>query len=293
MTLTDLLKNEYVKQAVRLTGVRKAPFTAPARTTHYRCPLVEAGEGLVTLRGYEGPRIQAAEWETLEYTTYSSDPYTYFAPITSPTGRVEMIGAKEAGKEELECVPTPNADKCPTIMKWLESMGARYGRVQLLRMKPNTLRECLWGLHQDNNNLVNPPGNGWIVRVWHKLTDDSTSTLVVRQGEFARRSEVQVALPRSQQVVVDSERLWHGGFHAGSHTRYALIASVESSPALNDWIQSQLPTATARLPLQRKRTRSGLVKNSLPGALTRRLGQWPRDSRQVAGRAQPERDRAH
>lgn len=117
---------------------------------------------------------------------------------------------------------------------------------------------------------MNPPGNGWIVRVWHELTDDSTSTLVVRQGEFARRSEVQVALPQSQQVVVDSERLWHGGFHAGSRTRYALIASVESSPALNDWIQSQLPTATARLPLQRKRTRSGLVKNSLPGAFTRR-----------------------
>jgi hypothetical protein len=41
--------------------------------------------------------------------------------------------------------------------------------------------------------------------------------------------------------VVDSERLWHGGAHSGTHTRYALIASVESSPALNDWIQAQLP----------------------------------------------------
>jgi hypothetical protein len=250
MTLTDLLKNEYTKQALHLTGVRKAPFTAPARTTHYRCPLIEAGEGLATLRRYDGPQIPAAEWETLKYTTYSSDPCTYFAPITSPTGAVEMIGAREAGKEELDCVPTPNADKCPTIMQWLESMGARYGRVQLLRMKPNTLRECRWGLHQDNNNLVNPPANGWIVRVWHELTDDSTSTLLVRQGEFDRRTEVQVALPRGQQVVVDSERLWHGGFHASTHTRYALIASVESSPALNEWIQSQL--SPARLPLPRR-----------------------------------------
>jgi hypothetical protein len=135
-------------------------------------------------------------------------------------------------------------------MKWLESMGARYGRVQLLRMKPNTLRECRWGLHQDNNNLLNPPANGWIVRVWHELTDDSTSTLLVRQGEFDRRTEVQVALPRGQQVVVDSERLWHGGFHASTHTRYALIASMESSPALNEWIQSQL--SPARLPLPRR-----------------------------------------
>ena len=67
MTLTDLLKNEYTKQALHLTGVRKAPFTAPARTTHYRCPLIEAGEGLATLRHYEGPQIPAAEWETLKY----------------------------------------------------------------------------------------------------------------------------------------------------------------------------------------------------------------------------------
>jgi hypothetical protein len=256
MTLTDLFKNEYTKQALRLTGVRKAAFTAPGRAEHYRCPLVQAGLGLVTLRRYEGPQIPAAEWESLEYTTYPSDPCTYFAPITSPTGMVEMIGAREAGKEELDCVPTPNAGKCPTIMKWLESIGVRYGRVQLLRMKPNTLRECRWGLHQDNNNLVNPPANGWIVRIWHELTDDSTSTLLVRQGEFDRRSEAQVALPQGQQVVVDSERLWHGGFHAGSRTRYALIASVESSPALNDWIQSQLPSPgrqpLPRIPLTRR-----------------------------------------
>ncbi len=239
--IADLLKNEHTKRALRLTGVRKAPFTAPTRTSHYRCPLVESGTGHVVLRRYGGPQIPAPEWESLEYTTYKSDPFTFFAPITSPTGKIELIGAKEAGKEELECAPTPNADKCPTIMQWLNSMGGRYGRVQLLRMKSNTLRECRWGLHQDNNNLVNPAPNGWIVRVWLELTDDPTSTLLARQGEFDRRSEVQVKLPRGQQVVVDSERLWHGGFHAGTHTRYALIASVESSQALNEWIASQLP----------------------------------------------------
>jgi hypothetical protein len=238
---TDWLKNEHTKQAFRVTGLRKAPFSTPAQTEHHRCPLVQDGNGHVTLRRYDGPGISASEWENLEYTTYKSDPVTYFAPITSPTGKVEMIGATEVGKDELDCVPTPNAAKCPGIIAWLDSMGARYGRVQLLRMKPNTLRECRWGLHQDNNNLANPPSNGWIVRIWLELTDDSTSTLLVRQGEFDRRSEIQIKLPRGQQVVLDSERLWHGGCHAGTDTRYALIASVESSPALNDWIASQLP----------------------------------------------------
>lgn len=236
-----LLKNEYVKQALRLTGVRRTTLVTPSGTAHYRAPLVEAGNGAVVLRRYEGPEIPASEWESLQYTTYKSDPFTYFAPITSPTGKIELVGAQEAGKEELDCVRTPNADKCPSIVAWLDSITARYGRVQLLRMKPNTLRECRWGLHRDNNNLVNPAGRGWIVRVWLELTDDSTSVLIVRQGEFDRRSERAIELPRGQQVVVDSERLWHGGHHAGTRTRYALIASVESSPALGDWIRSQLP----------------------------------------------------
>jgi hypothetical protein len=151
--LTGVMKNEYTGKLLDLTGVRKPPFVPDLNTKHYRCPQVEAGGGYVELKKYSGPQIPVSEWESLEYTTYKSDPFTFFAPITSPTGRIEMIGAQEAGKEELECVPTPNADKCPTIMAWLESTGARYGRVQLLRMKPNTLRECRWGLQQPG-----PPG---------------------------------------------------------------------------------------------------------------------------------------
>jgi len=239
--VAELLKNEYTKQALRLAGIRKSPFVPEPRAAQYRAPLVESQNGAVVLRRCDGPDIPAPEWESLEYTTYKSDPFTFFAPITSPTGRIEMVGASEVGKDELDCVPTPNADRCPAIMKWLNSIGTRYGRVQLLRMKPNTLRECRWGLHRDNNNQMNPAPNGWIVRVWLELTNDSTSTLLVRQGEFDRRSERAIKLPQGQQVVVDSERLWHGGFHAGTHIRYALIASVESSPTLNTWIESQLP----------------------------------------------------
>jgi hypothetical protein len=239
--LTGVMKNEYTGKLLDLTGVRRPPFVPNLETGHYRCPAVQAGGGYVQLKGYSGPPIPASEWEGLEYTTYKSDPFTFFAPITSPTGRIEMIGAQEAGKEELECVPTPNADRCPTIMAWLESTGARYGRVQLLRMKPNTMREARWGLHQDNNNLVNPAGNGWIVRVWHEFTQDDSSRLLVRPERFNRRTEYRIPLPAGRQAVVDSERLWHSGSHSGTHTRYALIASFESSPALNAWIESQRP----------------------------------------------------
>jgi hypothetical protein len=46
---------------------------------------------------------------------------------------------------------------------------------------------------------------------------------------------------RCFHAVSASEALYHGGFHTGPQIRYAAIVSVESGPALERWIQSQLP----------------------------------------------------
>jgi hypothetical protein len=231
------LKNEYTKELLRVTGVRKVSLR-PRETAHYRMPMLERAGGWMRLSKYDGPEIPPSEWEDLTYTTYASDPTTFFAPITSANGEIELKGFWEYGKPDLEGVFTQNAEKCPTIVKWVESIGARFGRVQLLRMSANTMRECRWGLHLDNNNQGNPETNGWVVRVWFELTDDPSSALVVRPSEFDRKREVTIGLPKYQQAVVDSECLWHGGHHASDHTRYAVIASVESGPALERWIQS-------------------------------------------------------
>ena len=237
--LAQAMKNEYTKRFLRATGVRPPQQLPRRETAHYRMPkMVENGSFLVLDR-YRGPEIPAQEWESLQFTTYATDPHTFFAPITSATGKVELERFTDHGKCDLDREWTPNAEKCPTIVKWLESVGARFGRVQLLRMKPNTLQECRWGLHLDNNNQGNPETNGWVVRVWLELTDDASSSLVVRSTEFDRKGEVRIELPKYQQAVVDSEFLWHGGHHASDHMRYAVIASVESGPDLERWIESQ------------------------------------------------------
>jgi hypothetical protein len=241
-TLTDALKNEYTKQILRATGIRKASLQQ-RKTPHYRMPMLEQAGGWMKLRKYDGPDIPASEWEDLTYTTYSSDPTTFFAPITSATGEIELKGFWEYGKADLDGIWTENAKKCPTLVKWIEGMGVRFGRVQLLRMSPNTMRECRWGLHLDNNNQGNPESNGWVVRIWLELTDDASSALVVRPTEFDRKGEVKIQLPKYQQAIVDSEFLWHGGFHNSDHTRYAVIVSAESGPDLERWIQSQLPAS--------------------------------------------------
>jgi hypothetical protein len=238
-TLMPSLKNEHTKRILRATRIRP-PAARSGPTAHYRMPALETAGGCLALGKYRGPEIPRQEWEDLTYTTYASDPTTFFAPIASATGAMELKGFWEYGKADLDGVWTENAKKCPTLVEWIESIGARYGRVQLLRMSPNTLRECRWGLHLDDNNRRNPESNGWVVRVWLELTDDPSSLLVVRPAEFDRKAEARIPLPRNQQVVLDSEALYHGGFHAGPHTRYAAIVSVESGPALERWIDSQL-----------------------------------------------------
>ena len=205
-------------------------------------PKLVAAGGYLPLKKYDGPEIPAHEGEDLTYTTYATDARTTFAPITSCTGELELKGFEAYGKPDLDGVWTENAKKCPTIVSWVESIGARFGRVQLLKMQPNTLRECRWGLHLDNNNAVNNPDeNGWVVRLWLELTDDESSSLVVRGSQFDKRTEHNIRLPRYQQAVVDSELLYHGGYHQGPGIRYAVIVSLESGPALEKWIDSQLP----------------------------------------------------
>ena len=180
--------------------------------------LVEAG-GYLPLAPYDGPEIPPEEWLSLEYVTYPTDPHTFFAPLTSATGENVLRGFRDDGKPDLDGIWTSNAEKAPTLRRYVESIGNRYGRVQLIRQEPNTTRECHWNLHLDDNNRLNPESNGWVVRMWLELSHDPTNALVLRRTAFDRRGEVRIPLPRSAQAVVDSERLFHSGLNKGPATR--------------------------------------------------------------------------
>lgn len=238
-TLASPLWNEHTKRLLRATGVWPSTVQRGG-TSHYRMRTLEAAAGYLVLDKYRGPEIPSREWESLVYMS-STDPKTFFAPITSATGEMEHEHFWADGKSDLEGVWTENAKRCPTLVGWLESIGARFGKVRLLRMSPNSMRECRFRLHLDPNNRGNPESNGWIVRMWMELTDDAASALVLRPDEFDRKREIQIKLPRYQQVVVDSQAVYHAAYHAGPHTRYVLIVSVESGPQLERWIESQLP----------------------------------------------------
>jgi hypothetical protein len=182
--LTSALKNEHTKRILRATRIRP-PASRRGATPHYRMPVLQAAGGYLVLDKYRGPEVPAPEWEDL---TYATDPATFFAPITSATGKPELKGFWEYGQAGLDGVWTDNASKCPALVRWIESMAVRFGRVQLLRMSPNTLRECRWGLHLDDNNQGNPEANGWVLRVWLELTDDpASSSCYARPSSTARQ----------------------------------------------------------------------------------------------------------
>ena len=52
-------------------------------------------------------------------------------------------------------------------------------------------------------------------------------------------TEVRLPLHRGARFVVDTQRLWHVVVHNGDASRYALISSFESSPALEQWIEAE------------------------------------------------------
>ena len=135
LPLMSALKNEHTKRILRATGIRP-PTARHGPTPHYRMPVLEAAGGCLVLGRYRGPEIPRREWEDLTYTTYATDPATFFAPATSTTGTMELKGFWEYGKADLDGVWTQNAGKCPALAGRVESIGARFGRVQLLRIPP-------------------------------------------------------------------------------------------------------------------------------------------------------------
>ena len=78
-----------------------------------------------------------------------------------------------------------------------------------------------------------------------ELTDDPDSYMVLMDLDEDRlpipSTERRVPLPQYTRFVVDTQRLWHVAVHRGTAPRYALITSVESTPQLDRWIQSQTP----------------------------------------------------
>ena len=213
------------------------------KTNHRRLADLDEN-GFIQLRDYEG-ELNPAEWESMEYVDWKSGGDTNFAPIASALGDMECAGFWDHGKSDKDGIWTQNAEICPTLVKWTEAIGARYGRVRVIKLEPSKSYEfAVSCMHQDDNNRLNPESEPWVVRAWLNLTDDTESFMIVREGKDDVASEKHIPLRKGAQFVVDTQRLWHAVYHKGDKPRYALIVSFESGDDLQRWIDSQKVPAT-------------------------------------------------
>jgi hypothetical protein len=231
----------------QLSDLLKTPHWStdiPLDTPHSRLAVLEA-RGYVVLPDLDPP-IPDAEYLALEYMDWKSGGDTNFAPIATADGELDCRGFWKPGDERPDKGGrfTSNAQLCPSIARYVESVRANFGRVRVIKLEPQGYEESLRHIHRDDNNRFNPDGEGWVVRAWVELTDFPDSFMVLmEQGDDGLpdpSTEVHVPLHRGSRFVVDTQRLWHVVCHPGDGPRYALISSYESGPALARWIDSQL-----------------------------------------------------
>ncbi len=201
-----------------------------------------AERGFVVLKDYDGPAIPRSEWENLEFVDWKSGGDTNFAPLASALGQMECHGFWEHGKPDKGGIWTSNEKVAPTLVNYVKSVGGNFGRVRVIKLNPSEEDAARGQLHVDDNNRLNPEGEGWVVRAWLELDDSpGRSTFILREDKDDPSTETLIALHPGMQLVIDTERLQHVVHHPGPNPRVSLITSWESDDALERWIKSQLP----------------------------------------------------
>ena len=197
--------------------------------------------GYAVLKDYDGPPIPEKEFRSLEFIDWKSGGDTNFAPIASALGEMECGGFWSHGKPDKDGIWTDNRKICPSLVQYVENIGARFGRVRVIELKPYESRDHVYKqMHLDDNNRLNPEGEGWVVRSWLELTD-SNATFILREDKDDELTESRIPLHAGMQFVIDTQRLWHVVHNPGPQPRYAVITSWESGDALQAWIDAQLP----------------------------------------------------
>ena len=218
----------------------------PLDTPHKRLDAL-AANGWVQLSDLD-IEVPDAEWMSLEYMDWKSGGDTNFAPLASADGELDCRGFWDKGKTDKDALWTTNAAIAPTLRRYVDDIGANFGRVRVIKLEPQDHETAFRSFHRDDNNRFNPDDEGWVVRTWVELTDNPDSYMLLMDngpdGLPDPATEARVPLHKGARFLVDSQRLWHVVVHNGTAPRYALITSFETGPELQRWVN-----ASARVPV--------------------------------------------
>lgn len=181
------------------------------------------------------------EWLDLEYVAWRSAGVTRFAPLASASGEIDCNAfwnhtPPRTDKDGVWIAS--QVAKAPTLTRRAQEPGANVGRCRVVELQPNTYADALYNLHHDDNNRLNPPGTGWVVRGYFNLTDDADSLMLLRTDRLDPSTEIRIPLPAGARIIVDTQRFWHAVWHRGQAPRYGLVTSYESGPELEAYIRA-------------------------------------------------------
>ena len=201
--------------------------------------------GYVVLDSYDQSQ-DPQEWRDLTFVDWKSSGDTRFAPLASAYGDMECNGFwnHTPAKTDKDGVWVPaNTAVAPRLKARAEEPGSNIGRCRVIELKPNSYSDCIYNLHIDDNNRLNPDGTGWIVRGFFNLTDNPDSVMILREDRDDPSTETRIPLPAGTQVIIDTQRLWHAVWHPGPELRYCLITSWTCGPELQSYIDRYHPVA--------------------------------------------------
>jgi len=210
--------------------------------SHLTLPILEE-TGYVVLDSHMEP-MDPREWRDLEYVDWKSSGDTRFAPLASAYGEIECGGFwhHEPPKSDKNGIWIDSqCAVAESLVERVQRIGTDVGRCRVIELQPNSYADALYNSHLDDNNRLNPEGEGWVLRMFMQLTHNPDTYMVLREDINDPSTETRIALPAGAQLVVDSERMWHSVWHQGDEPRYCLITSVESGPALEKWIWENNP----------------------------------------------------
>ena len=210
--------------------------------SHLTLPILEE-TGYVVLDSHMEP-MDPREWRDLEYVDWKSSGDTRFAPLASAYGEIECGGFwhHEPPKSDKNGIWIDSqCAVAESLVERVQRIGTDVGRCRVIELQPNSYADALYNSHLDDNNRLNPEGEGWVLRMFMQLTHNPDSYMVLREDINDPSTETRISLPAGAQLVVDSERMWHSVWHQGDEPRYCLITSVESGPALEKWIWENNP----------------------------------------------------
>ena len=133
-------------------------MTIPLETAHPRLDALDES-GFVPLPT-PSSRCPPTQYVALEYMDWKSGGDTNFAPIASADGQLDCRGFWDKGKTDKDALWTSNAEIVPGVRDYVESVGANFGRVRIIKLEPQSRDEAIRSIHRDDNNRFNPGRRG-------------------------------------------------------------------------------------------------------------------------------------